>query len=142
MASDKTAQVNPITVGVTEGNSASIAKGVSPGDVVVVDGAERLRSGMAVDARFDQGNRGPGGGSQNVSADNQAGGGADADGGGGGRRRRGGDGQGGGPDGNGGRGGGNGGNGGGNGRKGGGERSGQQQGKNKTADSQYPKNRS
>jgi multidrug efflux system membrane fusion protein len=55
---DKTVQVNPVAVGVTEGNLASISQGVSLGDVVVVDGQDRLRAGMQVDARFDRGTQG------------------------------------------------------------------------------------
>ncbi len=55
---DKTVQVNPVNIGVTEGNLASIAKGVSLGDVVVIDGQDRLRAGMQVDARFDRGTQG------------------------------------------------------------------------------------
>lgn len=147
VASDKTAQVSPITVGVTEGNSVSVAKGVSPGDVVVIDGQERLRSGMAVDARTD--NRlpgGPGGGGSQASADNQPGRGPGADGGG--QRRRGGDGQGGNGNGQyrgngGGNGGGNrqqyGGNGGGNGKRG--DRPARPQGGtgSGSADNAYPK---
>jgi membrane fusion protein, multidrug efflux system len=50
--SDNTAEVAPVTVGVTEGSLASI-EGVSPGDLIVTDGQDRLRSGARVDARPD-----------------------------------------------------------------------------------------
>lgn len=84
---DKTVQVSPVTVGVTEGNLASITEGVSPGDVVVIDGQERLRAGMQVDARFDRGTQGGEPGSAQArgrSGDKQGDSAAE-----GGRRRRG-----------------------------------------------------
>ncbi len=45
---DKTAAVRPVTVGSTEGNNASIEAGLSPGELVVVDGADKLRAGSPV----------------------------------------------------------------------------------------------
>ncbi len=48
---DKTATVRPVTVGEIQGGEASILKGLSPGDLVVVDGAERLREGARVELR-------------------------------------------------------------------------------------------
>ena len=51
--SDNTAEVVPVTVGVTEGTMASIESGLSPSDLVVTDGQDRLRAGMRVDARPD-----------------------------------------------------------------------------------------
>ncbi len=48
---DKTATVRPVTVGEIQGGEASISKGVSPGDLVVVDGADRLREGARVELR-------------------------------------------------------------------------------------------
>jgi membrane fusion protein, multidrug efflux system len=51
--SDNTAEVVPVTVGVTEGTMASIESGLSPNDLVVTDGQDRLRAGMRVDARAD-----------------------------------------------------------------------------------------
>jgi membrane fusion protein, multidrug efflux system len=44
----KTAQARPVHVGVSEGGDTSIEDGLSPGDVVVVDGADSLRDGMPV----------------------------------------------------------------------------------------------
>ena len=42
------ATVRLVKVGVTEGDSAAIESGVSPTELVVVDGAERLREGSRV----------------------------------------------------------------------------------------------
>ena len=44
----QTAQARPVHVGVSEGTDTSIDDGISPGDVVVVDGADSLRDGMPV----------------------------------------------------------------------------------------------
>jgi multidrug efflux system membrane fusion protein len=85
---DKTVQVNPVTVGVTEGNVASITEGVPLGAVVVIDGQDRLRAGMQVDTRFDRGPQGAEAGSaqgRGRSGDQQGDAAA-----GGGRRRNGG----------------------------------------------------
>ncbi len=46
---DKTVAVNPVTVSFTQNNVASIASGVAPGDVVVVDGQDKLQAGIKVD---------------------------------------------------------------------------------------------
>jgi membrane fusion protein, multidrug efflux system len=51
--SDNTAEVVPVTVGVTEGALASVESGLSPNDLVVTDGQDRLRAGARVDARPD-----------------------------------------------------------------------------------------
>jgi len=45
---DHSATVRPVKVGVTEGDSAAIDSGVSPAEMVVVDGADRLREGSLV----------------------------------------------------------------------------------------------
>jgi len=47
---DKTVTVRPVTLGVTEGGDTSIA-GVEAGEVIVVDGAERLREGSQVEVK-------------------------------------------------------------------------------------------
>ncbi len=44
----QTAQARNVRVGVSEGGDTSIDDGISPGDVVVVDGADSLRDGMPV----------------------------------------------------------------------------------------------
>jgi len=45
---DQTVEVRPVTVGPTEGNDAAIAAGLSPGELVVVEGADKLRAGSTV----------------------------------------------------------------------------------------------
>jgi len=45
---DCTATVRVVKVGVTEGDNASIESGVAPAELVVVDGADRLREGSLV----------------------------------------------------------------------------------------------
>jgi multidrug efflux system membrane fusion protein len=52
---DKTASVRPVRVGPSEGDNISIEEGVSPGEVVVVEGAERLRDGSKVELPTPQG---------------------------------------------------------------------------------------
>jgi multidrug efflux system membrane fusion protein len=49
--SDKTATVRPVTLGVTEGGETSIDAGLTPGELVVSDGAERLREGSLVEVK-------------------------------------------------------------------------------------------
>jgi len=46
---DKTVAVSPVTVSFTQNNVASITSGVAPGDVVVVDGQDKLQAGSKVD---------------------------------------------------------------------------------------------
>jgi len=48
---DHTVEMRPITVGVTAGDQAAIASGLAPGDLAVVDGADKLRTGTAVEVR-------------------------------------------------------------------------------------------
>jgi multidrug efflux system membrane fusion protein len=48
---DQSAAVRPVTLGVTEGGNTSIAAGLNAGEVVVVDGAERLREGGKVEVK-------------------------------------------------------------------------------------------
>ncbi len=48
---DKTAELRPVAVGFTQGNFASISKGVSPGEVVVTDGQDKLQAGSQVEPR-------------------------------------------------------------------------------------------
>jgi len=45
---DHSATVRPVKIGVTEGDTAAIDSGVLPSEMVVVDGAERLREGSLV----------------------------------------------------------------------------------------------
>jgi len=46
---DKTVEVQLATVSFTQNNVASIASGIAPGDVVVVDGQDKLQAGSKVD---------------------------------------------------------------------------------------------
>jgi len=48
---DQTVEVRPITIGVTEGADTSVDSGLSPGDLAVVDGADKLRAGSKVELR-------------------------------------------------------------------------------------------
>lgn len=45
---DQTVEVRPITVGPTVGNDAAIDDGLSPGELVVTDGVDKLRAGSKV----------------------------------------------------------------------------------------------
>jgi membrane fusion protein, multidrug efflux system len=48
---DHTATVRPVTIGVVQGDDTSVASGLAEGELVVVDGAERLREGSKVDLK-------------------------------------------------------------------------------------------
>ena len=48
---DRTATVRPISVGEIQEGEASVKTGLSPGDLVVVDGADRLREGSRVELK-------------------------------------------------------------------------------------------
>ena len=48
---DLIAAVRPVTVGEIQGGEASIKTGLSPGELVVVDGADRLREGTRVELK-------------------------------------------------------------------------------------------
>ncbi len=48
IGADKTVSVRPVEVGPADGSMVAIAKGLAPGDLVVVDGADRLRDGAQV----------------------------------------------------------------------------------------------
>jgi membrane fusion protein, multidrug efflux system len=45
---DQTVAVRPVDLGPAEGDQVSVEKGLSPGDLVVVEGADRLRDGSKV----------------------------------------------------------------------------------------------
>jgi multidrug efflux system membrane fusion protein len=45
---DQTVTVRTVTLGPSDGNIVAVEKGISPGDVVVVDGTDRLREGIKV----------------------------------------------------------------------------------------------
>jgi len=63
---DKTADVRPVTVSFTQNNVASIASGLAPGDVVVIDGQDKLQAGSKVDPHASGGANG---GARNRNAD-------------------------------------------------------------------------
>lgn len=48
---DKTAEVRQVAVSLTQNNVSSIASGLAPGDVVVVDGQDKLQAGSKVEPR-------------------------------------------------------------------------------------------
>jgi len=59
VGTDKKVTAKTVTLGATEGERVAVLTGISPGDKVVVDGADRLKDGMDVDAQFP--NQGAGG---------------------------------------------------------------------------------
>jgi membrane fusion protein, multidrug efflux system len=48
---DKTVEVRPVTVAITQGNTVAVASGLAPGDVVVTDGQDKLEAGSKVEPR-------------------------------------------------------------------------------------------
>jgi multidrug efflux system membrane fusion protein len=46
---DQTASVRPVKLGPVDGQRIAIAEGLSPGEIVVIDGVDRLRDGAAVE---------------------------------------------------------------------------------------------
>lgn len=52
---DQTVAVRPVGAGVAQGDDLSIDSGLSPGEVVVVDGTEKLREGSKVEIRNQKG---------------------------------------------------------------------------------------
>jgi len=48
---DRTAAARPVGVGVTDGDDVSIERGLQVGEQVVIEGAERLRDGAAIELR-------------------------------------------------------------------------------------------
>ena len=48
---DMTVNSRPVSVSVVQGDEASIQAGVSPGELVVTDGADRLREGAKVEPK-------------------------------------------------------------------------------------------
>jgi membrane fusion protein, multidrug efflux system len=52
---DQTVTVRPVTLGPSHGDTVAIEKGLSPGDRVVIDGADKLRNGAKVVPRDEGG---------------------------------------------------------------------------------------
>ncbi|MDP9159633.1 MAG: efflux RND transporter periplasmic adaptor subunit [Acidobacteriota bacterium] len=48
---DKTVEVRPVVVALTQNNVSAVSSGVSPGDLVVTDGQDKLQAGSKVEAR-------------------------------------------------------------------------------------------
>jgi len=48
---DRTVEVRPVTVVLTQGHTSAIGQGLAPGDQVVTDGQDKLQAGSKVDAR-------------------------------------------------------------------------------------------
>ncbi len=69
---DKTVEVKPVTVAITQNNLTAIASGIAPGDVVVTDGQDKLQGGSKVEPRVS----GSGGGRSAQSASSAAAGGS------------------------------------------------------------------
>ena len=91
---DQTVTVKPVKLGPADGDRAAIESGLSPGDRVVIDGADKLRNGAKVVPRDGNGapeSGAPGAGAPAAAAPGAAAPGAAApDRAGNGRRRRGG----------------------------------------------------
>jgi len=49
--SDQTVDVRPVTVGFTQENVSAITSGISPGEVVVTDGQDKLQAGSKIETR-------------------------------------------------------------------------------------------
>jgi membrane fusion protein, multidrug efflux system len=67
--SDNTVEVRPVKVSFTQNNVASIASGLNSGDVVVMDGQDKLQSGSKVDPHAPTGGNKSGQGSGSPTAD-------------------------------------------------------------------------
>jgi multidrug efflux system membrane fusion protein len=48
---DQTVEMRTIEPGPTEGDTASVEKGLQPGEAVVIDGVDKLQEGTRVEAR-------------------------------------------------------------------------------------------
>lgn len=58
--SDNTVEDRPVTVSLTQGNTTVIATGLSPGDMVVTDGQDKLQKGSHIQPRSGAPGAGPG----------------------------------------------------------------------------------
>ena len=48
---DNTVKIRPVTIALASGNSVGISQGLQPGEVVVIDGQDKLQDGSKIDAR-------------------------------------------------------------------------------------------
>ena len=62
--SDSTAEVRPVTVGLTQNNISAITQGLNQGEMVVTDGQDKLQAGTKVQARTVKPGSGTGTGGQ------------------------------------------------------------------------------
>jgi len=69
---DDTVSVRAIKIGPTDGEMVQVESGLSPGDRVVVDGADRLRDGARVTTRGEESQRIPGRPGQPVNQSSQS----------------------------------------------------------------------
>jgi len=71
---DHSVSVRQVALGATQGDNAAVDSGVKPGDMVVVDGADKLRDGAKVDVQMGGAapRRGPDGGGQRKGAAGEA----------------------------------------------------------------------
>jgi membrane fusion protein, multidrug efflux system len=56
MKPDKTVELRPVQVSITQQNVAAIASGLTPGEIVVTDGQDKLQAGSKVEPRPANGN--------------------------------------------------------------------------------------
>jgi multidrug efflux system membrane fusion protein len=52
---DNTVKIQPVTVALTSGGSVGVGQGLQPGDVVVIDGQDKLQDGSKIEARAPAG---------------------------------------------------------------------------------------
>jgi multidrug efflux system membrane fusion protein len=57
---DNTVNLRPVKVGVTQGEDTEIISGIASGELVVVDGTDKLREGAKVEVTLKNGNAAPG----------------------------------------------------------------------------------
>jgi multidrug efflux system membrane fusion protein len=67
---DKTAEMRPVTVAFSEGNYSALSQGVKPGDMVVIDGQDKLQQDTKVEIA-GSGRSGGGAGQGDLSGQNQ-----------------------------------------------------------------------
>ena len=63
--SDKTVEVRPVNVAITESNTSAVSSGLNAGDMVVTDGQDKLQAGMKVEPRSGGAGGGGNGGGNN-----------------------------------------------------------------------------
>ena len=52
---DSTVSVRPVKLGVTDGDRVEVVSGLTPGDRIVIDGADKLRDGVKINVRSETG---------------------------------------------------------------------------------------